>query len=355
MNALSNTTLIKIIEAASTAPSGDNSQPWEFVVEKGIIYQYFIEGKDNPFLNYKNGGTLLANGAALENIALASETYGFDAVIEYFPISDDHRCVAKVHFEPNGKTQERTNGLHQRHTNRRSYTEDPIDPLIKEKLLHCIEDIGGVRVVITEDRGEIVKCAWAGSRAEIAILENQELHNHLFSGVTWSKDEENKKRTGLFVKTLELNPIQELFFTLCRYWKLMRLFNKIKFAHFIAHEDAKNYATGGAYVAVLASGSTPLDFIKAGRAMERMWISLNQQNYAVHPIIASLFFALRIKDGEDASLLPAHRTLMAQASQAIDTVFATRKDEHVLVLFRTGKALPPSARSSKKPPVVSYK
>lgn len=345
-------TIQSLIEAGSRAPSGDNSQPWKFRVKDRDIFIFQIQNKDNPFLNYEQGGTLIACGAIIENIVIEASAHNIVCTITLFPGETD--CVAQITLSE-GETEidPLRDTITLRHTNRNNYSATPLTSELTSALhnLHLAKE--KIALVITT--GEAMhELAHAGSRAEIAILENKELHQLLFDNVVWTVKEEEAKQSGLFVKTLEFAPPQEFVFRLCRKWAFMQRLNKFGFAKFIANDDAKKYATGAAYVSLVADTLSRESFVNAGRVMERIWLLANKNEYAVHPITATLFFGHRIRGGKEDGLTRETWELMRKALAQVRRVLGVSDAQHVLFMMRIGKAKPVRFRSSKKAPVIAF-
>lgn len=345
-------TIQALIAAGSYAPSGDNSQPWCFRVKDQEIFVLQIPNKDNPFLNYEQGGTLIACGAVIENIVIEASAHNIGCTIELFP--GETNCVAKITLtEAQTVPDPLRDTITRRHTNRHNYRAEPLTPDLSDALQRVRMDKEGMSIVIKTDEA-MKELAYAGSRAEIAILENQELHTLLFDNVVWTAKEEEEKKSGLFVKTLEFAPPQEFVFSLCRKWTFMQRLNKFGFAKFIANDDAKKYATGAAYIAIVAETLSGESFVNAGRMMQRIWLEANKHEFAVHPITATLFFGHRILGGRENGLTEDAWELMRKAFAQVRQVLGVSSEQHVLFMMRVGKAKPVRFRSSKKSPIIAF-
>ena len=91
--------LKKIIEYGIQAPSGDNSQPWNFVItEDNKINIYNIPDRDNPILNIHEGGSMMSHGSVITNIRIASDRFGYKAKINYFPDNLDKNLISEISF-----------------------------------------------------------------------------------------------------------------------------------------------------------------------------------------------------------------------------------------------------------------
>lgn len=349
--------LKNIIAAGALAPSGDNSQPWAFHIQGEKILVVMEPHKDNKFLNYRSSGTLVAVGAVIENMRVAAHVAELDMDISFFPDSDTSH-VALLSFVESPRSNKKEGdisltAIRERVTTRGRYRDSPIPSDVRIVLDTMANEGTSARAYFIENPDDIRTVGHATSQAEIAILENEELHHLLFSNVVWTEKEEKQKRTGLFVKTLQMSPPQELVFRLCRSWALMRLLGKLGFARFIARQDALIYSSASLYIAVITRGVDRLDFVHAGIVMERLWLTATMHGLSVHPITATLFFGQRIASGATEGLTQEHWDMLRRAYESLIRIFRVNKGECPVLLLRIGYAPSPRARSSKLPPKVS--
>src|SRR3990167_10630915 len=73
----------RILTAANSAPSGENCQPWRFVVSGDTVDVYLRPERDKSAYNWGQRGSLMACGAALENLVLAAGQGGYHAKGEF--------------------------------------------------------------------------------------------------------------------------------------------------------------------------------------------------------------------------------------------------------------------------------
>src|SRR3989344_4009035 len=86
----------KILNIAVNAPSGDNSQPWEFKIEDNKIFIFNVPGKDATLYNYKERGSYVGHGAVIENISIVSLKYGYKTEANLFPGAKNRNLIAAV-------------------------------------------------------------------------------------------------------------------------------------------------------------------------------------------------------------------------------------------------------------------
>ena len=191
---------------------------------------------------------------------------------------------------------------------------------------------------------------WAGSVNEIVMFENRALHKLVFDEIVWTKEEEQKKRKGLYVKTLELKPPQELGLRLFRFWPIMNVLNKSGLARIIAKENAGAYSSCALIGAIIVENRDEA-FLTAGRIMERIWLQATEMKLSLHLITGVLFLWQRIRVGEAKEFSKEHINLINNAYKAMAQIFGKPRGI-IALLFRIGDGDEPSARSSKLKPVI---
>lgn len=339
------------------APSGDNSQPWRFVVSNSTLRIYNLPDKDNPYLNFMQSGSLIAHGALLKNIEIASPKIGLTPKIKLFPQSNDSNLISEILFEELEKpfTSYLLEFIPKRATNRRFYENKPLvdkdSILLKESgvfedvSLHFINDVENKKIA-----------GQAGSAAEIIILENELLHSYLFKDIMWSEKQERKERHGLYIKTMEFNFIQRFLFKLASNKTLMKFAIKIKFPYFIAKQDAVLYSSGSVLGLLTLKKIIPENFIKLGMKMQDVWLKATSLGLAFQPITAILFLNFKIQnDPNDQVLNQKHKDIVFKSYHDIFSAFNLDSDEKPFIMFRIGYAKDPSARSSRKEPIIENK
>jgi len=345
----------EILKYAVMAPSGDNSQPWRFVLQSGILRIYNLPGKDNPYLNFKQSGSLIAHGALIKNIEIASSSFNLVPLIKLLPSKEDLNLVAEVSFKESGAVLTEDvlfKFIPVRSTNRRPYDFKELSD--KDKVLLNEAGVFDDTVLrFITDTEKIKKAARAGSNAEIIILENKLLHSLLFKDVMWSKKQENKEKHGLYIKTMEFNPIQKFLFRLASNKRLMRLAVKIKFPHFIAKEDAFLYSSGSTMGLLSTKKASLENFIKLGMKMQYIWVKATSLGLSFQPITATLFLGFKLRNNpNDSELSLEHKKMSLSSYKDIFSAFDINQEEIPLMMFRIGYAKTPSARSSRKDPLI---
>lgn len=342
----------KLLAAAVNAPSGDNSQPWQFRIRDGSLYVYNVPAADETLYNLRQLGSYLAHGALIENIALLASAEGYAADVELFPMAAEPACVARIAFVPSAAEPDPlVEAIPARATNRKPYRREPLRAKDRDALQAAASAPGGL-LRLVEGAPALDELAKAVSVNERLIMEHRGLHDFLFGMIRWSRSEERAK-PGLYVKTMELPPPVELMFrTVLRSWRALTVLNALGFSRFIPTQSAPVYRASSAFGAIIVAGTEPRDYVLAGRAFERVWLAAVRAGAALQPTTALPYLAARIDKGEADMFSSEHQALIRDAYAPIARAFGLAGRERIAMLFRVGYADAPTATSAKVPPKI---
>lgn len=339
----------RILEAGNDAPSGENCQPWHFVVRGNTIEIHLLPERDQSAYSWGQRASYLANGAAIENMVVAASAEQYRADVDYFPDPNDIWHVAKIalHKDLNIKTDPLTASIKRRITNRKPYAKNPLTNEERGILLTAVAQ-DGVHFVLTEEREDIERLGRAGSTNEEVMLANRSLHQFFFSHVSWTKEEDEKKKIGFYIKTLELPPPAEKMFKLFSNWPAMRILVMLGFNRIVAKQNGATNASAAAIGAFVIDRIEPLDFVKLGRAVERFWLTVTSLGLSLQPLAGVLFFKLRIDGGEKEVFSSHEQKLISGSYQEASRIFQA-DNGHVAFMFRIGRGDTASAHAIRFP------
>ena len=83
----------QLIAFAARAPSGHNTQPWQFSVEEDTIRIYPDLSRRLPVVDPDDHALFISLGCALENLVVAAAQQGLAASIDYFPSDEPEECL----------------------------------------------------------------------------------------------------------------------------------------------------------------------------------------------------------------------------------------------------------------------
>jgi len=344
----------KILTAAAAAPSGDNSQPWRFVVrENSIEFQYLPE-KDHPLLNHEEGGTLIALGAAIQNAELEAQAQGYAPQTTY---CENGPCVAVMELGEGGRLDAVSAPLREaifaRHSNRKAYKKIPLASGMKTLLNSPFIAGTELRLSLVEDREQMKRLSRALTTMEETALGNKNLHNLFFGDIFWSDADNRAGKQGLHIKTLELPPPARALFRLLKRWRFAKVLATIGFPRMVAQINAKQNASASTFGVITATHTDRRTYLETGKMMERIWLSATAEGLSMQIVTGITFLARSLSVPEVAQLFnQAERgRILAAHAMIKKTVDAAREP---VLIFRIGTGDAPTEVSYRRAPEILF-
>lgn len=333
-----------IVAAGIAAPSGGNAQPWKFLYKGNRLYIFHDVHFSHSLLDHRNLGSYLAIGAAVENITIKSAAFGFDVASTDFPIASDKRLVAVLTFEK--KQQQETyaqlaNGLTIRHTNRINTIKPVLPPATFDRLQKSISDYPGAELLLISDEQQMKALGELLATAEMLRILHPRGHYDTFTNeLRWTKEENEEKRDGLDVATLGVSLNELVALKVAEDSSAIEALRKIRGGAAFKKMVNKAVGNSAALGIITMPAYTETDFLKGGRAVERVWIEANLLELSFQPLTQLVFLLARFRDynGQgldmDAEFLQDLERLQVQ----FDNLFPQLKEKQPVFIFRLGEA-----------------
>lgn len=335
----------KILESAILAPSGDNCQPWSLIVKGNQINIINLSERDTSLFNFCQRASLIAHGALIENILIASSASGYNIKLTPFPDNLNPNLIATVELE---KSEVRDEPLYpyitQRATNRKPYKSIPLTAKQRNTLLNTSSVFANTGVKLVEELDRKAFIAEAIALTDRLVFENPYLHSFLFKHIRWTEEEALKTRDGLYIKTLELSVPQAIGFKLLKNWSILQALNKFGLSKIAAKQAEKLCLSASAIGIIIVDGNTAQDFLTGGRLVQRLWLEATRMGLAFQPMTGLTFLIQRVLAKKTKEISTEHIRLIMNAFDSIVSAFNISK-ESMVMLFRIGHSSPPAARS----------
>ncbi|MBX4186818.1 MAG: hypothetical protein KW802_00980 [Candidatus Doudnabacteria bacterium] len=336
----------KIIEAGIMAPSGENCQPWQLKVSGNNLDLYNNVERDTSIYNQNQSGSMVAMGAFIENVLVASRVIGLTPQMKISTEIENRSHIATFSFSESSSAEDPLyDAIPKRHTNRKLYSKIALNPDQVSALINSGLEVGGGKVKLLMDHEKILNLSSPISLNEQLIFENKHLHNFFYNHISWTKAEDAIKKDGFYIETLELNTAQKTAMKLLKSWWFAKLAKLLGVTKQIARDNAKNYASASALGIISIPSNKAIDYINAGRIMQRLWLKVTMMGYHLQPMTGVLFFKQALLSGTDKF---SHEEVIQinDAYEAISKAFEVR-DDNIAMLFRIGNGGTPSAYSSR--------
>ena len=335
-----------IIASGLLAPSGENAQPWRFRVAGDTIYLLDDPLSDRSLYNIDSRGTMAAQGAALENMIIATHAQGRKVDISLFP--HEGATASLTIGSPVPTTDvELSRCITDRNTNRNPFRSAPL----RGEIGKMIEDAArpfaehGIELIRVEGREQVAALAVVASTNERIMLGNRELHGFFFSHLTWTEDEDNRMRKGFYIKTLELPLPVQIMFRLLKFWPVMRVLKSVGFPALVGKGNSLTYAAAGEFGIITVNDNSRVAIVHAGRLLERIWLTLAQNGVALQPCTGTLFLAYAAEHVTPDRFSAYERLLLSDQAAVVAAMTRGRRP---VLMYRAGYSKrPPSARSKR--------
>lgn len=345
-------TIKQILEIAVNAPSGDNSQPWQFHIGGSSCDVFLVAKIDPTTYNFNEFGSYLAHGALIENILLTAKKFKLQVSISTLPDLQNKLHTATIHFsDGNDSTDlQLADVVPLRHTNRKPYKINSVTKREINNIEADAQKIQGPSIVFKNTPESNSYFLHALSVNDEIMFSNRQVHSALFNIINWSEEEDAKRVRGLYVKTIELNNEQIIAFRQLQNWNMMNTLSRLGIPRLIAATNRKLYAATAFYGAITIPKVEEKEFITVGRMVERVWLSAISKGISLHPVAGLSYLSMYLKNTNGKGFTEKEKKKVLDADVDIRKFF-NLGDETVAFLFRLGRGLPATAKSRKLSPV----
>lgn len=343
--------MAQILELARWAPSGDNSQPWRFeVVDKNHVIIHGFDTRDHCVYDLKGEPSQMSLGAMLETLSIAASGHGLETAVHRRPEMPDTAPTFVVRFTPNAEI-----------------SADPLIPCITARSVHrkpmsirrltesekkALEDSVGLAYRIEWIEGfsskwTVARLMFGNAKLRLTLPEAYRTHRDVIQwNARYSEDRVPDKALGVDPLTVRLMQF------VMQSWSRVELFNRYlagTVAPRIQMDFVPSLACGAHFVIKAQRSPTNIDdFVAAGRAMQRCWLTATRLGLFQQPELTPLIFSRYIREG---TTFTAHSALTAQARRLEEQARAVigTDIERAVWMGRIGAGTVPWSRSLRRP------
>jgi hypothetical protein len=346
-------TVEEIVKAAIIAPSGGNAQPWKFLYNDQGLFLFHDEHFSYSLLDYNNLGSYVAMGAVIENISIKAKALKLDISADYFPSTANKKMIAHITFQETkteGNSKYLEEGITMRVTNREVTVKETLSNDVYDKLLASIQSYHGAQLhLITDDvvmksLGEIL------AKAEMIRILNPRGHYDTFTNeLRWTREDVNQKKDGLDVNTLGATKPELAALKIAEDSQAIAFLREMKGGAAFTKMVNKAVAFSSALGIVTMPEYTELDFLKGGRAVERIWIEANLAGLSFQPIAQLVFMMAHAERESDTGIDVDYHREIGRLSNLFYQLLPELKNRQPVFIFRLAKSGEPKLRSLRRP------
>lgn len=337
-----NEQFIEIVRSGILAPSADNEHVCRFeCTDTGIrIWPTPIFASATDALPRVLG--LLSMGAVVENMRLRAGELGFEVQIEWLtPAGHGPMAELTLKNSPNQPVDALAAAIAARHTNRRMYHGPAPTAQEFQMLDAAAAAIPSAQLIWLEGaaRRTALGLIW---HAESERFLRQQLHHDIFSSIRFDLSWTDHAQWSLPPGALEIEAPMRPLFKALRQWPLMRPLTWLGVHRLIGLRAGWLPAWQAPALGLLVT-SLPVETgaIAVGSALERLWLRATLLNLAVQPLAASAVL-MQPSSAANGASDQLRATLMAGWQTVAPGLTP-------LMVFRIGRAEPPTIRSGRRP------
>ena len=339
-----------IIREGCMAPSGGNTQPWQFYVDGDNIWLTMHSERAKSVLDSDRTAALAALGACLENMRVGCVHRDHRLQVSLLPVAPPTSVAAQLAVvaaadEDDIPLRRLHASLYQRHTNRRVTNSTPLTEIetgiLTESLTGGTEQLD----LITEPRalgqlGEIL------GRSDLIRILNPELGQEMMEELHFQPS--SSVDTGIAVETCEVSATTDVVLRMMSRAEVRREVAATGGGSRLTELTRDAVATSSALGLLTLCDSDAATVIQGGSAMQRIWLESTALNLGFQPV-GSLLFMARLLTTRPA-------VYEDRESQTVDLLFRQLLEffpkvggRVPLLLFRLHRSPAASCRSGRLP------
>jgi len=328
-----------IVKQGTEAPSAGNSQPWKYIYHQGRLLCIKDPARAWTFLDFEGRATVLAHGAAVENMVLAAASLGLEAGVTPSPLPGcpDLVCLLTFHRPQRSPDKPRLELLLRRRTNRKKCVGDP-EPLTDEDrraLRQAARSRGGQLHLLT-DRGAITKVGRLIGQCDRLTFVSPEMFRELTAELRWTPEEVQSTLDGIDVETLEMAGFDlKMLSILCHHSGLPLRMMRRGVAR-VLEKMSPGWLTAASAVGLLTvEGEGSERYFQGGRALEQVWLEATDRGIQLHPMTALVYLLARMREGGEG-LSRKEKKKLEEMGRKFDKLFGLSSGLTPVLLFRLG-------------------
>jgi len=335
-----------LVRAGRQAPSWYNCQPWKIKISENKIEVLLDSKADKTIYDWHNFNSLLACGAAIENIVIAGKGRGINGInVKFFPDKAEPLLVARITLNLDKTTTDISEialerSIWLRHTNTLPFDSILLTGDEKRTLFNAIEPFEDISLYLLDSEKDKRHVFQAAANAEQLRFSRQELHEQLHRMIRWNEEQSMAKKTGYTLPSMGVCGFGKLFFRITRPWLAMRFMNVFGASRGQAKRASQGLMHASAIGLLTVKRKEDVDLLKAGQAMENLWLQATRLGLDVQPHTTLTLFHWIWVRGDSEMYSQAEKKILLNSFRQFKQAFSAvrfEEEEFGYFLFRIGR------------------
>ena len=346
-------TLHRILDLARWAPSGDNTQPWRFVIPAAsAAWQVEVHGfdtREHVLYDFHGHPSHLAHGALLETMRIAASAHGLSMAWELADANEERAPVYRVRFIPDANlvTDPLFPFIEQRVVQRRPMRTTPLRSEQRAAIIAAAGDAFDVQLFesLPQCFG-FARMIWRNAHIRLTCPEAYPVHKEIIEwGARYSDDRIPEQAVGVDPLTAKLMR------WVMQSWKRVDFFNRFLLGTVVPRIQLDFLPAIFCAAHLLIRTQRPLvtlaDWVNAGMVVQRVWLTVAQQGLHLQPEMTPIIFRWYARAGEPFSRLPALGQAASRLAGELERLGQSSTSDSLVFLGRIGTCRSPRSRSRR--------
>ena len=343
--------LEKILDLARWAPSGDNTQPWRFEIIDGLnVVVHGFDTRDHVVYDLDGRPSQISLGALLETMSIAASVHGLSMQVRRREAFPDTTPTFDVQFstDPTSRLDQLVTSITERSVQRRPMSTRALTQSEKGTLEKSVgADYEILWLEGFQDRFRTARLMFLNAKLRLTMPEAYRVHR---DAIQWrarfSEDRVPDQALGVDPLTARLMRF------VMKSWARVDFFNTYLAGTWVPRIQM-DFIPGLACAAhfVIKSRRKPTsvdDFVTAGRAVQRFWLTLTQLGLFQQPEMTPLIFGSYVRNGVQFTSVAKLAKVARQLEVATRSVVGADID-CAIWMGRVGAGSAPISRSIRRP------
>lgn len=343
--------LLQILDFARWAPSGDNTQPWRFEVTGPYsVTVHGFDTRDHCVYDLDGHPSQIAIGAMIETASIAASQHGLRVDARRRLESPDTHPVFDLDFIADASivADPLATSIKTRMVQRRPLKTKPLTPHQKQAMERAVGS--NYRVMWLEkprERFTVAKMLFHSAKIRLVTPEAYRVHKDI---IQWQAQFSDDRVPDQALGTDPLTT--RLMRFVMQSWGRVEMFNRF-FAGTWAPRIQLDFIPGIACAAhfLLLAEKPPRDiddYIAAGRAVQRFWLTATQQDLLLQPEVTPLVFTRYARGDIAFSSKPGAQEMARKLDVRFVGVVGEYAVQHAAFMGRVGHGEQPTSRSLRR-------
>jgi molybdopterin/thiamine biosynthesis adenylyltransferase len=343
------TVIDRVLDLARWAPSGDNTQVWQF--ERLSDERFVIHAHDTRswcVYDLEGRASQISVGALMETVSIAASGEGLEAAFTVRPGTAEEQQIDVALQASDRKPDNLLAYVRSRTTQRRPFSTRSIPPEVRRKLEGAVGEGFTLRWLESPgERWKVAKLLYHSAWIRLTTEEGYRVHRET---IDWGKkfSEDRIPETAVGVDWLTLRIMKWAL----QSWNRVKLLNRVAAGTVLPRlqmDLLPGYCCGAHFMIV---ADRPLDaeadYHAGGRALQRFWLTAARLNLQFQPEMTPLIFSGYADRSLEFTQNPLALERATAVSESLKQNFGADCVTRGVYMGRVGYGKTPTSRSLRK-------